>query len=303
MVGWNGGCRPRFRAVVGRISLSPDSGAHRTDDGHCRADSSASNLSERIDESRIKSELGRLAQVLNRMFGRLQASFERQARFTADASHELRTPVSVVLAQSELALAKQRSPEEYQEALGACYRAAKRMESLVDGLLTLARIDAGQLEIRHEPVDLRQVVENSVALLKPLADQKQIELKCNLQVVVVTGDAERLGQVVANLMNNAITYNHEGGQVRLHLAAEEDNATLSVSDTGIGIEDSDLPRVFERFYRVDKARTGNSGGIGLGLAICQEIVLSHGGMIDVASVAGNGTTFTVRLPLRSPGSE
>ncbi len=264
---------------------------------------SASNLSERIDESRIKSELGRLAQVLNRMFGRLQASFERQARFTADASHELRTPVSVVLAQSELALAKQRSPEEYQEALGACYRAAKRMDALVDGLLTLARIDAGQLEIRHEPVDLRQVVENSVALLKPLADQKQIELKCNLQVVVVSGDAERLGQVVANLMNNAITYNHEGGQVRLHLAAEEDNATLSVSDTGIGIEDSDLSRVFERFYRVDKARTGNSGGIGLGLAICQEIVLSHGGMIDVASVAGNGTTFTVRLPLRSPGSE
>ena len=116
---------------------------------------SASNLSERIDESKIKSELGRLAQVLNRTFGRLQASFERQVRFTADASHELRTPTAVVLAQSELALAKQRSPEEYQEALGACYRAAKRMESLVDGLLTLARIDAGQLEVRHEPVDLR----------------------------------------------------------------------------------------------------------------------------------------------------
>ena len=185
---------------------------------------SASNLSERIDQSRIKSELGRLAQVLNQMFGRLQASFERQARFTADASHELRTPTSVVLAQSELALAKQRSPEEYQEALGACYRAAKRMESLVDGLLTLARIDAGQLEIRHEPVDLRQVVENSVALLKPLADQKQIELKCDLQTVQVAGDAERLGQVVANLVNNAITYNHEGGQVRLHLAADEHDA-------------------------------------------------------------------------------
>ena len=264
---------------------------------------SASNLSERIDQSRIKSELGRLAQVLNQMFGRLQASFERQARFTADASHELRTPTSVVLAQSELALAKQRSPEEYQEALGACYRAAKRMESLVDGLLTLARIDAGQLEIRHEPVDLRQVVENSVALLKPLADQKQIELKCDLQTVQVTGDAERLGQVVANLVNNAITYNREGGQVRLHLVAEEHNAVLTVSDTGIGIGESDLPRVFERFYRVDKARTGNSGGIGLGLAICQEIVRSHGGMIDVASVVGEGTTFTVRLPLRPPGSK
>ena len=264
---------------------------------------SASNLSERIDQSRIKSELGRLAQVLNRMFGRLQASFERQARFTADASHELRTPTSVVLAQSELALAKQRSPEEYQEALGACYRAAKRMESLVDGLLTLARIDAGQLELCHEPVDLRQVVENSVALLKPLADQKQIELKCDLQMVQVTGDAERLGQVVANIVSNAVTYNREGGQVRLHLVAEEHNAILTVFDTGIGIGEGDLPRVFERFYRVDTARTANSGGIGLGLAICQEIVHSHGGIIDVASVVGEGTTFTVRLPLRPPGSK
>ena len=263
---------------------------------------SASNLSERINESSTKSELGRLAQVLNQMFGRLQASFERQARFTADASHELRTPNSVVLAQSELALAKERSPEEYQEALGACYRAAKRMESLVDGLLTLARADVGQLDLRHEPIDMRQVVETSVAVLKPLADQKQVDLRCDLQSVQVTGDAERLGQVVANLLSNAITYNREGGEVRLHLVEEEHDAVLTVSDTGIGIGESDLPKVFERFYRVDKARTGNVGSVGLGLAICQEIVRSHGGAIDVASVLEEGTTFTVRLPLRSsPG--
>ena len=136
-----------------------------------------------------------------------------------------------------------------------------------------------------------------------MADQKQIELKCDLQTVHVIGDAERLCQVVANLVNNAITYNHEGGQVRLHLAAEEHNAGLSVSDTGIGIEESDLPRIFERFYRVDMARTGNSGGIGLGLAICREIVHNHGGIIDVASVVGEGTTFTVRLPMRPPESK
>ena len=259
---------------------------------------SASNLSERIDQSKIKTELGRLAQVLNRMFGRLQASFERQARFTADASHELRTPTTVVLAQSELALAKQRSPEEYQEALGACYRAGKRMESLVDGLLTLARIDAGQADIRHEPVELQQVVEKSIALLKPLADQKRIDMKCDLQRVQVTGDAERLGQVVTNIVSNAVTYNREGGQIHVRLVAEEQNAILTVSDTGIGIGESELPRVFERFYRVDEARTRNSGGIGLGLAICQEIAHSHGGMIDVASAVGEGTTFTVRLPLR-----
>jgi heavy metal sensor kinase len=260
---------------------------------------SASNLAERIDESGIKSELGRLAQVLNRMFGRLQASFERQVRFTADASHELRTPTAVVLAQSELALSKPRSPEEYQEALAACYRAAKRMEALVDGLLTLARVDAGQLEIHAEPVDLRAVIESSVALLKPLADQKQVELKCDLQTAQVAGDAERLCQVVANLVNNAIRYNHEGGEVRVSLAADDRNAVLNVADAGSGIAEGDLPRIFERFYRVDRARTGDRGGIGLGLAICQEIIRSHGGTIDVTSMHGEGTTFTVRLPLRA----
>ena len=258
---------------------------------------SASNLSERIDQSRIKSELDKLAQVLNGMFGRLQASFERQARFTADASHELRTPISVVVAQSELALAKRRSPEEYQEALEACYRAAKRMESLVDGLLILARSDAGQLELRREPVDLRQITETSLALLKPIADQTRTELKCELEAVQIAGDAERLGQVVTNMVSNAITYNREGGQVRLHLVADEHDAILTISDTGIGIGENDLPRLYERFYQVDKARTGNRGGVGLGLAICREIVHGHGGSIAASSVVGEGTTFTVRLPL------
>jgi two-component system, OmpR family, sensor kinase len=261
---------------------------------------SASNLSDRIDQSGIAAELTRLSLVLNQMFGRLQESFERQARFTADASHELRTPTSIVLAQSELALAKQRSPEEYRDALQACYRAAKRMESLVDGLLTLARIDAGKLEIRRETVDLRQVVENTVAMLNPLAKQKQIELLCDLQTIEVIGDAERLAQAVANLVSNAITYNRIGGQVRLHLFVDEPYAILKITDTGIGIEEGDLSKIFERFFRVDKARTGNSGGIGLGLAICREIIRAHGGTIDVISTFGESTTFTVRLPGRLP---
>jgi signal transduction histidine kinase len=124
-----------------------------------------------------------------------------------------------------------------------------------------------------------------------------------LQTVQITGDSEQLCQVVSNLVNNAIAYNREGGQVRLYLAAEENNATLSVSDTGIGIGEDDLPSIFERFYRVDQVRTANSGGIGLGLAICREIIRSHGGIIDVASMVGEGTTFTVQLPLRSPGSK
>jgi two-component system, OmpR family, sensor kinase len=258
---------------------------------------SAANLSERINRSRIKSELGRLAEVLNQMFERLQASFQQQVRFTADASHELRTPTAVVLAQTEMALAKDRSQEEYREALGACRRAAKRMESLVDGLLTLARIDAGQLEIRHDEVDMQQVVENSVALLKPLAEQKQIALRCDLHAARVSGDAARLCQVVTNLINNAIAYNHAGGQVHMRLTAEEHHAVVTVSDTGIGIDESDMPKIFGRFYRADKARTVSHGGAGLGLTICQGIVHGLGGTIEVASVLGEGTTFTVRLPL------
>ena len=257
---------------------------------------SASNLAERIDEAGSKAELGRLTQVLNRMFGRLEAAFQRQARFTADASHELRTPTAVVLAQAELALAKERSPEEYQEALEACQRAARRMESLVEGLLTLARIDAGQGEARAEVVDLATVVEHAVALLQPMARQKQVTLTRDLQSVPVRGDATRLGQVVANLLSNAVRYNRPQGQVRISLTTEAHQAVLSVEDTGIGISADDLPRISERFYRVDPARTGESGGVGLGLAICQEIVRNYGGTIDVASVLGVGTTFLVRLP-------
>ncbi len=204
---------------------------------------SASNLAQRIDASTIPSELAGLARVLNRTLARLQASFEGQARFMADASHELRTPVAVVLAQSELALAKPRSPGEYQEALEACRRAAKRMESLVGGLLILARFDAGQLESRHEPVDLRQVVESSLALLRPLADRRRIELACELQTIHVPGNAQQLGQLLANLLGNAVAYNREAGQVRVRLAVEDRAAVLSVSDTGIGIEPSELPRI------------------------------------------------------------
>ena len=148
------------------------------------------------------------------------------------------------------------------------------------------------------------MVEASAALLKPMAEQRQIELTCELQTAQVAGDVERLAQVVANLVNNAITYNRAGGQVRLHLAAKEHHAVLTVSDTGIGIEENNLPRICERFFRVDRARTGNgNAGVGLGLAICQEIVHAHGGTINVSSKLGEGSTFTVRLPLWTLGSK
>ena len=259
---------------------------------------SASDLSRRIDITATKSELGQLAHVLNTTFARLEAAFAQQTRFTADASHELRTPVSVILTQTELALAKERPAAEYREALEACYRAARRMKSLVDGLLTLARIDAGELHLHADEFDLCRTVEECVALLTPLAEEHRVALQLDLQPVQFVGDADRIAQVITNLLSNAINYNREQGRVQVTLRRDESthDVVLTVSDTGVGIASEDLAGIFARFYRVDKARSRLFGGSGLGLPICQHIVEAHGGTITCHSVIHTGTTFVVRLP-------
>ena len=261
---------------------------------------SATNLSGRIDPATVDRELAELARVLNAAFDRLEAAFERQARFTADASHELRTPLAIIRTHAELALARPRSAGEYREAVVTCLRAAERMAALVEGLLALARADAGKLDLRRDPVDLKWVVEESANLLRPLAEARGISLELKLDPAVVVGDPLRLGQVVANLLTNAVNYNRDGGSVRVELAVSSGEAVLSVADTGGGIPEEDRPHIFERFYRVDKARSRASGGTGLGLAICKSAVESHGGTIDFETESGRGTTFRVRLPCAGP---
>lgn len=256
---------------------------------------SASNLSQRIDAENIDQELAGLAQVLNNTFARLEAAFDRQARFTADASHELRTPLAIVKSHAELALARSRPPEEYRDALQACLRAATRMAGLVDALLTLARADAGKLDLGQKPVDLRPVVAECVQLVRPLAQAKGISVHAELASVTVVGDASRLAQVVSNLIDNAIQYNRPSGEVRVRLVAEGSDAVLSVADTGCGIPEADQAHIFERFYRADKARSRATGGNGLGLAIAKSIVDAHGGTIGFESQPSNGTRFWVRL--------
>jgi len=256
---------------------------------------STSNLDERISVPRAKNEIARLAVVLNAMFARLQSAFARQAQFTADASHELRTPVAVVMSHAEFALAHERSPEEYRTALEACQRASTRMKTLVDGLLTLARTDASPRPRDAQVVALRPLVETALILVKPLADDRSIALASDLADLNLSGDADRLHQVVTNLVANAIQYNRDGGWVRVTLARDGNQAVLTVADGGIGIARDELPKVFERFYRADPSRT--SGGHGLGLAICREIVAGHGGTLELTSTPGQGTTATVRLPL------
>jgi heavy metal sensor kinase len=256
---------------------------------------SATNLSERIEPATVDRELEGLARVLNATFDRLEGAFERQARFTADASHELRTPLAVLRSQAQLALSRPRSSEDYRKAIEECLGAAERMTALVEGLLTLARADAGKLDLRRESVDLKRVTADTIAQLRPLADGLGIILEAKLGTAEVRGDPDRLGQVVSNLVTNALRYNRPGGQVHVQIQSLNGEAVLSVEDTGFGIPEADQPHVFERFYRVDKDRSRLSGGTGLGLAICKSIVEGHGGTISLASVIDRGTTFEVRL--------
>lgn len=259
-------------------------------------DISATHLSRRIDPEQVPSELRELAGVLNEMFSRLEAAFQQQIRFTADASHELRTPLAVIHTHTQLALSRERSAEEYKKTLATCFRASTRMKGLVDSLLLLAGADAGRLSLEHERFDLKDVVEDCVLMVSTMAAERNIAVSAELQPAEVVGDAARVGQVVTNLLTNAIRYNREGGTVRVTVVAEGQEAVVRVEDTGVGIPEEHQGHVFERFYRVDAARSREAGGNGLGLAICKSIVEAHGGRIEVQSSAGEGTTFTVRLP-------
>lgn len=263
---------------------------------------SATNMSERIDAAAVDQELTELAKVLNATFDRLQAAFERQARFTADASHELRTPLAILRSNAELALARMRTPQEYRSALTACVQAADRMTTLVEGLLTLARADVGKLRQVDKVLDLRGPIEDALEQVRPLALDKQITLSSDLQSVQVKGDPLRLGQLMTNLVNNAVQHNRAAGSVHVGLNADGGMARIAVRDDGPGIPLADQPHIFDRFFRVDKARARASGGVGLGLAICKTIVEAHGGMISFESQPGSGTTFSVQLPLPHNGT-
>lgn len=254
------------------------------------------DLSSRISHHETESELGRLASVLNSTFERLDAAFHEQARFTVDVSHELRTPVTVVLSQTQMALNRERPAAEYKETIEACQRAAQRMRRMIEALLQLARLDAGQETMRREPFDLAAVARECVDLLAPLAAERGLKLTANLAAAPCTGDGEKIGQVIANLLTNAINYSSAGGEIRVSTEASQGLALCKVADTGMGIPAEDLPRIFDRFYRVEKSRSREKGGTGLGLAISRAIVNAHGGTIEVESVVNQGTTFTVRLP-------
>ena len=257
---------------------------------------SSGDLSQRISASETESELGQLATVLNTTFGRLDAAFERQQQFTSDAAHELRTPVSVILTQTQGTLNKERSGPEYRETLEACQRAAQRMRRLIESLLELARLDASQSGGKREPLDLSACAADCAELVRPLAEERRLTLHSDLRSAPCSGDVDQLTLVITNLLSNAIHYNHDGGEVRLATRQENGHAVVIVSDNGIGIAPEHLPHIFDRFYRADAARTSSQGRSGLGLAITKTIVEAHGGTIEVTSEPGKGSSFQVRLP-------
>jgi len=259
-------------------------------------DLAAGDLSQRINPSETESELGQLATVLNSTFTRLDAAFAKQRQFTSDAAHELRTPVSVILTQTQSTLNKERSPAEYRESLEACQRAAQRMKKLVESLLELARLDAGQPNTTQESVNLARCAEEGVSLIRPLAEDRKVRFQLDLAAATCLGNADQLALVITNLLANAVHYNRDGGEAIVSTRSEPDAAILTVADTGLGIAPEHLPNIFDRFYRADTARTSSQGRTGLGLAITKSIVEAHGGTIEVTSTPGTGTTFVVRLP-------
>jgi two-component system, OmpR family, sensor kinase len=253
------------------------------------------DLSQRINVEDTDSELGQLANLLNSTFSRLDAAFAQQKQFTADAAHELRTPLAVLISETQTALARPRSAEEYRETVEACLQTAQRMRALTHSLLELARFDAGQEQIAREQFDVAEVARKCVADAEKIARDRNIRIISELNSAAANGDAARISQVITNLLTNAIHYNKQGGEVRVLTRSDNGSAVLVVQDTGAGISLEALPHIFERFYRADAARTGSGGHSGLGLAISKAIVEAHNGTISVDSALGAGTTFTVRI--------
>jgi heavy metal sensor kinase len=256
-----------------------------------------SNLETRIEIDNAAEELAVLVTSFNQLLARLDQSFATMRRFVADASHELRTPVSVIRGEADVALSQERSPGEYRESLAVVLDESRRISLLVDDLLNLARADAGHVVLQTHDFYLNELLTECCRSVQGAANAHGLTLEClpggDLQF---TGDEQLLRRLVINLLDNAIRYTPSGGKVTAALADGATSVQLRVSDTGIGIAPGDATRVFERFYRTGEARSRQDGGFGLGLAIVRWIAESHRGTVECDSQPGHGSTFTVTLP-------
>lgn len=257
------------------------------------------NISGRLTVPQTRDELQGLAETLNDMLERIAVAFKRITQFTADASHELRTPVALMRTAAEVSLRKPRTDVEYREALEQILRELERTSSLIEQLMLLARADSGFERLELARLELSHPFREACKEAQTLAEAKQVRFCENISEtsIAVEGDAQALRRLFLILMDNAIKYSPPRGQVTAWLGCRDASAVAEIRDTGIGIEEADLRHIFERFYRADKARSHEGGGAGLGLSIGFWIAEAHGGTIEVESVSGRGSLFRVRLPM------
>jgi heavy metal sensor kinase len=255
-----------------------------------------SDLDARLSLELPDDELGRLAQTFDAMLARIERGFERERQFTADAAHELRTPLGIMRSQVDLALRRPRSSDEYRTALAALDGDIDRMARLVSALLTVSRSESGQLVLQQVTLDLQELIRATLASWQPLATERDLRLIDESSPVEVHADADLLAQMLTNLIDNAVAHTPSGGSIAVGCSADEKLARLWVADTGSGIPVEHQARVFDRFYRVDPGRSRGLGGAGLGLTITRAIAEAHGGTILLASTPGSGTRVDVALP-------
>jgi heavy metal sensor kinase len=263
---------------------------------------STRELSKRIDYHGPPDEIGRLAKTLDLMFDRLESGFEQERRFTSDASHELRTPLTALKGRLEVTLSRPRTEENYRQTLAELHEEVDRLIRLSSSLLYLTRLDQSKQTLETETLSLSDLLESIVDSMQPMAELKQIELEGKIPTdLEIAGNLDQLTRLFLNLLDNALKYTPEGGKVTVQATtegpADAKKARVSIIDTGPGIAAEHLPKLFNRFYRVEADRASTSGGAGLGLAIAQEIAIQHSGSMEVESQLGQGTTMLVKLPL------
>lgn len=254
-------------------------------------------LHERLPVADDDGELADLARVFNGMLSRLEQSFEQLRRFTSDASHELRTPLTAIRSVGEVSLGKNASPEEYRDVIGSMLEEANRLTRVVESLLTISRADAGQIELQRTRFSAADLVRDCAALYEVLIEERGLRLTLSGdEDAFVDGDWLLLRQALLNIVHNAIKFSPDGGTIDIRVKAGDEEVLIEVEDHGPGIPSEDIPRLFDRFYRVDPGRAREAGGTGLGLSIAQWSVLTHQGKIEVRSQLAAGTTFRICLP-------
>lgn len=281
--------------AVARRSLRPIADLTRT-----ARQISARRLSTRLPRSGANDELDALTDTLNDMLQRVERSFQQIQQFTADAAHELRTPLTALKGNAELALTQSRSEAQLRAVIEQSLTYYRVLARVTDDLLLLARLDAGQETLQFERLNLSDIVEDVVDLYRPLAHEKRIEIEVKASAdTQVHADQGKIRRLISNLLDNAIKYMGDEGSIEVQVQRLNGVVTTCISDTGPGIAEDELPHVFERFYRIDRSRTGDGGAdlrsVGLGLAICRSVVDAHGGDISISSETGRGTQVTVVL--------